>query len=94
MTPTTFIPAARPASTPAGASSNTTHRAGSAPAPEAPRSEERRFGLGSLINRMSGGAAGGPVAGQPAEAAPKADPARESDQDRVEIPAFLRRQAN
>ncbi len=70
------------------------HRAGSAPAPEAPRSEERRFGLGSLINRMSGGAAGGPVAGQPAEAAPKADPARESDQDRVEIPAFLRRQAN
>jgi cell division protein FtsZ len=71
------------------------HRASSTPAPEAPRSEERRFGLGSLINRMSGGAAGAPVGGQPpAEAAPKADPARESDQDRVEIPAFLRRQAN
>ncbi|AEI94532.1 cell division protein FtsZ [Roseobacter litoralis] len=66
--------------------------------------EERpRFGINSLINRMTGHA----EAGQPAAprqqpqmqnraAAPAAVPQDhdDSDQERIEIPAFLRRQAN
>jgi cell division protein FtsZ len=66
-------------------------------APAAPKVAERpRFGIGSLISRMSGG---GAEAAQPQRAQPpvtsyddEAEPA--SDQDRMEIPAFLRRQAN
>ena len=48
-----------------------------------------RFGIGSLIGRMTGGAE-----------APAADPSRgpapmgEAEEERIEIPAFLRRQAN
>ncbi|MBS0564755.1 MAG: cell division protein FtsZ [Proteobacteria bacterium] len=70
-----------------------------------PAAERPRFGINSLINRMTGGH---PPAAQPVERAapamraqprlsaefedeaPPADP----DQERVEIPAFLRRQAN
>ncbi len=73
------------------------------PARPAPEPEDRapekgsRFGLGSLINRM---------AGHSSEAAPAArrmsppvshydeDPAPAASDDRIEIPAFLRRQAN
>jgi cell division protein FtsZ len=74
-----------------------------APAPQ-PRAEEparARFGLGSLIGRMAG--QGGPAAPEPAaeRAGRAAPPAREPDyddanhdNDRIEIPAFLRRQAN
>lgn len=78
-------------------------------APEAePHSEQRRFGLNSLIHRMTGSAAEGqapkpqPVRQQPPvqqqAAAPQPQPVQqqqaEEEQDRIEIPAFLRRQAN
>ncbi|MFT3690120.1 cell division protein FtsZ [Paenirhodobacter sp.] len=69
------------------------------PAPQS-AAEKPRFGINSLINRMTGHG--------PEQAAPAAAPARhapnpvqqayddepEQDQDRIEIPAFLRRQAN
>ena len=75
-------------------------RNGAQPAAAAPAAEpeaRRGFGLNSLINRMSG-----------AEAAPEAEtraqpqirsireeaPQADAEQERIEIPAFLRRQAN
>jgi cell division protein FtsZ len=73
------------------------------PLPSAAKQAERpRFGIGSLINRMAGH-----LDGQP-ERAPMSPSARQQppvtsyddetdsshDQDRIEIPAFLRRQAN
>ena len=68
------------------------------PAEEAPRP---RFGLGSLIGRMAGGAAEQPAAPaaqprqQPRAAQPPVyDDEPDQEQDRIEIPAFLRRQAN
>jgi len=75
----------------------------------AARSEEparSRFGLGSLIGRMAGGADHAAPQPQQAERAPAArvqpqPPAhaayeddQDHEQDRIEIPAFLRRQAN
>jgi cell division protein FtsZ len=78
-----------------------------APQPVAQASAERpRFGgINSLINRMTGGH--GTVPGQMAERGQSAlrqpprvsgaydeEPLGEADQDRIEIPAFLRRQAN
>jgi cell division protein FtsZ len=76
-----------------------------APAPrpmaQKPQPEERaRFGINSLINRMTGHgseAQGHPaqaVRQQPSMAAPEPEAHEEEDQDRIEIPAFLRRQAN
>ncbi|KJS42709.1 MAG: cell division protein FtsZ [Roseovarius sp. BRH_c41] len=77
------------------------------PEPEARAPEERpRFGINSLINRMTGHAA--PEAERPQAAArptrqqptmgnaqPQHAPARAHDEDeQIEIPAFLRRQAN
>ncbi len=73
-----------------------------------PQSEQRRFGLNSLIHRMTGSAAEGqgakpqPVRQQPPvqqqAAAPQVQPVQQqqpdAEQDRIEIPAFLRRQAN
>ncbi|OYU18170.1 MAG: cell division protein FtsZ [Rhodobacteraceae bacterium PARR1] len=67
-----------------------------APAPKPAAEPRPRFGIGSLINRMAGGAA---------EPAPQArqqppvnsfddEPELSADQERIEIPAFLRRQAN
>lgn len=66
--------------------------------------EKPRFGINSLINRMTGGAS---LAAQPVErmapsmrAQPRVTPefeeehATDPDQERIEIPAFLRRQAN
>ncbi len=73
-----------------------------APAPE-PRAEERpRFGINSLINKMTGhGAEQGmtqaaqqPLRQQPAVQSNEAAPQMDEDQERIEIPAFLRRQAN
>ncbi|MFO6463914.1 cell division protein FtsZ [Jannaschia sp. KMU-145] len=67
---------------------------------EAPRGADHnaRFGIGSLINRMTGTAADAPVArpAAPATAAPAPAPAPQADpeDERIEIPAFLRRQAN
>ena len=71
-----------------------------------PQSEQRRFGLNSLIHRMTGSAAEGqgakpqPVRQQPPvqqqAAAPQVQPVQQqqpdAEQDRIEIPAFLRRQ--
>ena len=68
-----------------------------APAPKpAPKPAERpRFGIGSLINRMSGAAAEAvPGRSQPPVTAYDDEQDMATDQDRMEIPAFLRRQAN
>ncbi|UWR73450.1 cell division protein FtsZ [Phaeobacter inhibens] len=92
--------------------------------PAAAGQEQRRFGLNSLIHRMTGSAAEGQpakpqqptrqqppvqqspvqqapmhqpqVAHQGQQAAPAAQPQRQAnpEQERIEIPAFLRRQAN
>ncbi|CUJ20295.1 cell division protein FtsZ [Cognatishimia activa] len=69
---------------------------------EEPVEEEKpRFGINSLINRMTGSAQETPAAQQPAarqqpnlSAAPAPAPAEDPEQERIEIPAFLRRQAN
>ena len=69
-----------------------------APAPKP--AERPRFGIGSLINRMAGGhAEPAPERAQPARQQPPVtayDDEQElsADQERIEIPAFLRRQAN
>jgi len=72
-------------------------------AEEAPSEEEKpRFGINSLINRMTGHGQEAPAA-QPAARqqpnlkaapAPAPAPAEDPEQERIEIPAFLRRQAN
>ncbi|THD81201.1 cell division protein FtsZ [Aliigemmobacter aestuarii] len=83
---------------PAGA---TRPAAAAAPRPAAPAPAERpRFGIGSLINRMAGHAE--PAPERPAAAARQQppvthyddEPELSADQERIEIPAFLRRQAN
>ncbi|WP_407929379.1 cell division protein FtsZ [Jannaschia marina] len=62
--------------------------------PRAPAAGEGRFGIGSLINRMTGTAADTPVQ-RPAEPTPTpAQAAAPEEDERIEIPAFLRRQAN
>ena len=60
--------------------------------------DKPRFGINSLINRMTGAQADG-AAQQPARAQPQVTPLRHEeeqgdDQEKIEIPAFLRRQAN
>jgi cell division protein FtsZ len=71
------------------------------PAAPAPRTAEKpRFGIGSLINRMSGHSE--PVADRGAAAQRQQPPVTgydeetelSADEERIEIPAFLRRQAN
>ena len=75
-----------------------------APAPAAEH-DRPRFGINSLINRMTGHAGdtpehhtGSAVRAQPPVHQPsagvQAQPSSDPDQDRIEIPAFLRRQAN
>jgi cell division protein FtsZ len=69
------------------------------PAPRAAEAEKPRFGINSLINRMTGAQADASAAQQPARTQPQVtalrpEQAAEDDQDRIEIPAFLRRQAN
>ena len=66
--------------------------------PAAEDTEKSRFGINSLINRMTGAQAEA-SSGQPARVQPEITPLRQEpeaseDQDRIEIPAFLRRQAN
>lgn len=75
-----------------------------APKSQEPAAEKPRFGINSLINRMSGEPKQAPTPapqpirqqpsfrGQSAQAAP--DHSEDPDQERIEIPAFLRRQAN
>ena len=70
-----------------------------APAAPAAESERPRFGINSLINRMTGSGtheAQQPTRAQPQVTALREEPAQEADpeQERIEIPAFLRRQAN
>lgn len=71
--------------------------------PPAPKPAERpRFGIGSLINRMSAGPSDAPNpasvrAQPPVQSAPSAyddEQDMSGDHERIEIPAFLRRQAN
>ncbi len=66
----------------------------------AAETERPRFGINSLINRMTGQPAAAETPAPQPQAQPQAPaaaaPAPEADpeQDRIEIPAFLRRQAN
>jgi cell division protein FtsZ len=67
----------------------------------APKPAERpRFGIGSLINRMAGGQSEAaqeratPARQQPPVTSYDDEPELSADQERIEIPAFLRRQAN
>jgi len=62
-----------------------------------PEAERARFGINSLINRMTGGHT--PESAPPARAQPpvttwRDDAQPDPEQDRIDIPAFLRRQAN
>ena len=73
-----------------------------APAPQAREAAERpRFGINSLIGRMTGGAEqserSAPAAMRqqpPVQEAYDDEQSTNAEQDRIEIPAFLRRQAN
>ncbi len=71
----------------------------SAPAPK-PASERPRFGIGSLIGRMAGNTDGGSDRAPAPRARPAAPMGYDDEQDlstdheKIEIPAFLRRQAN
>jgi cell division protein FtsZ len=70
-----------------------------AAAPVAPAEAEKpRFGINSLINRMTGAQADGtpqqPARTQPQVTALHQEPEQNEDQEKIEIPAFLRRQAN
>jgi cell division protein FtsZ len=81
------------------------------PAARSVESERPRFGINSLINRMTGteraegqspvgrSAAAAPASRQQPQVAalreqPGTEPEADPDQERIEIPAFLRRQAN
>jgi len=65
-----------------------------------PAVEKPRFGINSLINRMTGHSDAGHDAStqtmrqQPPVQSPASEPEMDADQERAEIPAFLRRQAN
>jgi len=72
-----------------------------APAPQSAAASKPRFGIGSLINRMAGHveASTAPIPAPVSRAQPPVtafddDHEIDNDQDRIEIPAFLRRQAN
>jgi cell division protein FtsZ len=73
--------------------------------PSATDQGEKRFGINSLINRMTGHGSEAeaqprptrqqpPVQTRASSAAPQPRDAQDEDQERIEIPAFLRRQAN
>jgi len=63
-----------------------------------PEAEKPRFGINSLINRMTGhGAAdaqGQPARAQVSPQVPQEEQAASPEQEKIDIPAFLRRQAN
>jgi len=62
-----------------------------------PAEEKPRFGINSLIGRMTGGAEGGDpqaVRKQPPVQSMSRDTEQDANEERIEIPAFLRRQAN
>ena len=62
----------------------------------APKAAEKpRFGIGSLINRMSGNSEpAAPARQQPPVSGYDDEAELSADDERIEIPAFLRRQAN
>ncbi|MFY0690871.1 MAG: cell division protein FtsZ [Paracoccaceae bacterium] len=63
----------------------------------APAAERPRFGINSLIGRMTGHAfeeAQAPARQQPSMSAPESEAHVDPEQEKIEIPAFLRRQAN
>ena len=67
------------------------------PAPQAPAPERGRSVIGSLFNRMSGGAHEPQARAQrpqPPVQAYDDEPQQRASHDQIEIPAFLRRQAN
>ncbi len=67
------------------------------PAPEPIAEERPRFGINSLIGRMTGHAqeaVAQPARQQPSVQAAEPEMEQDPDQERIEIPAFLRRQAN
>ena len=83
----------------------TAQRPAAAPQPRAaepePAAAKPRFGIGSLINRMAGHLEGGAERAAPqaqTRAQPPVtsydEPDHQGDDSRIEIPAFLRRQAN
>ena len=83
------------------AASKSAPRAPSAAAPQAraaaaPKAAERpRFGIGSLINRMSGNSEpAAPARQQPPVSGYDDEAELSADDERIAIPAFLRRQAN
>jgi cell division protein FtsZ len=63
-------------------------------APVAKPAEKPRFGIGSLINRMSGHSETAAQRQQPPVTGYDDEPEPSADEERIEIPAFLRRQAN
>ncbi len=66
-----------------------------APSQQHPQERGSRFGLGALINKMAGSGAEATAARhQPPVTAYDDDPEQRAEQERIEIPAFLRRQAN
>ncbi|CAN0603728.1 unnamed protein product, partial [Ectocarpus sp. 12 AP-2014] len=71
-----------------------------APAPQpqeaADHADRPRFGINTLINRMSGAGEthAQPARQQPSLSQPAAPQDMQEDHERIEIPAFLRRQAN
>jgi cell division protein FtsZ len=69
--------------------------------PAAPAADKPRFGINTLLNRMAGHSAETAERAAPAmraqprvSAAFEEEPELDPDQERIEIPAFLRRQAN
>jgi cell division protein FtsZ len=81
----------------------TTQRVAADPRPQhaaAPVADRPRFGINSLINRMTGHNGEGAerpvqqVRRQPPVQAEPDEPELSADDERIEIPAFLRRQAN
>ena len=89
-----------PSATSAPARPQPTAQRPAAPAPAPARAAEKpRFGIGSLIGRMAGHAAEAPAERpaprqQPQVSSYDEEPELSADQERIEIPAFLRRQAN
>ncbi|MEM7732215.1 MAG: cell division protein FtsZ [Pseudomonadota bacterium] len=71
-----------------------------APKPAAQEPEKKRFGINSLIDRMTGSSAEStapaarPVRQQPPVSGATPEQAPREEEDQIEIPAFLRRQAN
>jgi cell division protein FtsZ len=86
---------------PAAAAARQAPAAQPAARPAAPAAEKPRFGINTLLNRMAGHGADAAERAAPAmraqprvSAAYEEEPELDPDQERIEIPAFLRRQAN